>query len=163
MYYIVAFYTFITWEDDENECINFYFFLNNITAASNNQITDLLQYLLNNMWIVWLMNSAGVDKCIIGLKSKTHLNLSFPVNPCSNSWDWEGKQTTTTPELCRVNPDVYWKLWTDSKHLLLKVFLSWKLAWYQLFPEPSWPQVDHQGIMIMKATAVHSCTATWAG
>lgn len=49
-------------------------------------------------------------------------------------------------------------------HLLFSsVCFICKACWISAFlPEPSWPPVDHRGITIMKGTADHSWSATWA-
>lgn len=47
--------------------------------------------------------------------------------------------------------------------LVLLCFFICKACWISAFlPEPSWPPVDHRGITIMKGTADHSWSATWA-
>lgn len=60
-----------------------------------------------------------------------------------------------------INP-VSWKLQTDLKHRhfypesLLNISFSLSL----LHPQTPF---DHRGIIIMKGTAVHSCSTAWAG
>lgn len=51
---------------------------------------------------------------------------------------------------------------TDLKHCGITASVFILKAWYQLFPRPTWPSVDYQGIMIMKGISVHSSSDTCA-
>lgn len=105
-----------------------------------------------------------------GLKCKTHLVLSFTTNPRSNSWDLQRESNKLHLLLERVAWDHSHPLKKYKQIVVIIIiiiyysgyFLSWKPARCQLFPDPSWPPVDHQGIMIIKGIAVHSWIATWA-
>lgn len=131
-----------------------------ITAASTDQTTDFSVYWavceMCDLWTLPIFRQdyllkRGTVLCWLvhqwyGLKSKTHLALSFTINPSSNSWDIESK-TNTLPLLERVLP---YKSYLQKNHrfqtlllvvfclfLIVEAFLTSALPWATL--TISWP------------------------